>query len=148
MSTRKTVIDQIVTELQTISGIGMVTLDAQAWTETEPKNFPALYVDNPEVQRSRLSFNHPSTAVPDREAVMSVEVRGRTFDFAESTQLKADLDSLLDNVETTLVGSTALAALVKDVMPTDDEPDLEVNESYGTFLARYEVTYQYHHSNP
>ncbi len=146
MSSRKTIIDLIKSELETISGIGAVFHDSEAWTEAEPQNLPALYVDNPEVQRNRLTFNSPTTAVPDREAVMLVEIRGRTFDIEGNP--KADLDSLLDNVETTMVNSTALAAQTKDVMPTDDEPDLEVAENYGTFLARYEVTYHYNHENP
>lgn len=144
MSERKTVFDKVVSELQTIDAIGKVTRDQVSFTQASGKDLPALYVENRVVEREYLSFQSPT--LDDMEAAMEVEIRGRVWNIIN--EVESPLDDLLDNVETTLVNSTGLNALVSSVRPPVDEPDIEAADNFGEFATRYEIRYFYNHTNP
>ena len=144
MSERKTVFDKVVTELQTITGIGKVTRDQVSFTQASGKDLPALYVENRVVEREYLSFQSPT--LDDMEAAMEVEIRGRVWNIIN--EVESPLDDLLDNVETTLMNSTGLDAIVASIRPPVDEPDIEAADNFGEFMTRYEVRYFYNHTNP
>tara|TARA_R100000808_G_scaffold502_2_gene2574 strand:- start:23172 stop:23615 length:444 start_codon:yes stop_codon:yes gene_type:complete len=147
MSTKKTVITAIETALKTISGIGDVVQVAEGFTQVDPDEFPNLYIKDEITERERIAFPASSnTNINDMQALLSLEIRGRVFSITD--ELVAPLDSLLENVEKTLVSSTGVSAVVKDIYPVSDVSDEGVQDNFASMSQMYEVQYFYNHANP
>lgn len=147
MSTKKTVLTAIETALKTISGIGDVVQVAEGFTQVDPDEFPNLYIKDEITERERIAFPASSnTHINDMQALLSLEIRGRVFSITD--ELVAPLDSLLENVEKTLVSSTGVSAVVKDIYPVSDISDEGVQDNFASMSQMYEVQYFYNHANP
>tara|TARA_R100000808_G_scaffold1214_3_gene5713 strand:+ start:3015 stop:3449 length:435 start_codon:yes stop_codon:yes gene_type:complete len=144
MSERKTVFDAVVTELEGLAGIGKVTRNQETFTACAGADLPALYVENSVVSRDYLAF--PDASKDDTEALMEVEIRGRVFQINDAVE--APLDSLLDGVETALMSSTSINAVVAAIHPPTDAPDIEAADNFGEFSTTYAISYFYNHKNP
>lgn len=147
MSTKKTVITAVETALKTISGIGDVVQVAEGFTQVDPDEFPNLYIKDEVTERERIAFPASTASnINDMQALLSLEIRGRVFSITD--ELVAPLDSLLENVEKTLVSSTGVSAVVKDIYPVSDVSDEGVQDNFASMSQMYEVQYFYNHANP
>lgn len=147
MSDKKTVLDTIQTALEGVSGVGKVVQLAEGYTQVEGADLPAIYLNDTILERERIAFPASTLAADiDMEALLSLEIRGRVFDIQNQTAVKAD--ELLDSVETMLITSTAVSAVVKDIYPVSDVGDEGVQDNYSHWVQSWEVTYHYNHANP
>lgn len=145
MSAYKDVIDHMVTALQGISGIGLVTTDLDAWNQKNPEDYPCLFVapEKPEVER--LAFLHPTS--PDMLARMNVTIEGNVYSEYES-DIAEKLETLMAESEKALVSNATLAGATTEVVLLSDESLWSVQDRYGLFSATYEVEYFYNHLAP
>lgn len=145
MSAYKDVIDHMVTALQGISGIGLVTTDLDAWNQKNPEDYPCLFVapEKPEVER--LAFLHPTS--PDMLARMNVTIEGNVYSEYES-DIAEKLETLMAESEKVLVSNATLAGATTEVVLLSDESLWSVQDRYGLFSATYEVEYFYNHLAP
>ena len=148
MSTKKkAVLDTIQTVLQGIGGIGKVVQQSEGYTQVEGADLPALYLNDGVVERDRIAFPASTVATYiDMEALLPVEIRCRVFNIENNTATLGD--DLLGSVEDTLIASTAVAAVVKDIYPVSDVGDEGVQDNFSHFVQSWEVVYHYNHANP
>jgi hypothetical protein len=145
MSTRKTVIDAVVT------GLGMSTdifgveraLEPPSWWNEG--NFPGVTLIFRPAEVDRIAFPHATA--DDMEARMPVEVRGYTKD-TKGGNLEAHKAILLDAIETQLKSSTNISAVTMDVEIETVETDRGQLENHGICSVSAVVVYHYNHNSP
>lgn len=143
MSELKTVVDNIETALEAISGIGLITREPKIWAELNPSHYPAIMfqVTKPEVET--IAFWHATAN--DSEATAEVTIQGVVYSQSRST-LESDITDLMSDAETAMYG--LILGDVIDVVLLNDEYDYDRQERYGVFQAVYQVKYLYNHNSP
>lgn len=141
----KQIIDAAVTALSGISGIGLVTQDADVWNGRKIKDYPSLYLDGKVTDTSRLAY--PDATEDDMQAEMSLSIDGEIIEIYPAN-VEATLDALLKSVETTIYSDSALNALVADITRSTIEKATDTTEKYGLFRCEYKINYFYNHLSP
>ena len=146
MSARKTLTDAVVSALQTVTGVGLVTDRPEHWQKTAPQDYPALFVHDEVVNRTRIAYPSTAAAEHDMLAEMELSVEARAFDIKGKPD--ANLDLMLGRVETEMVTNATIAGLTQAVTPVSDETDEMAQKNVDRALARFTLLYTYNHANP
>ena len=143
MSTRKTILDQIVTTLKTVTGVNRVTTEPMTWATWQDEDLKAIYI-NWSVQNSRRAY-FPQTTDMEEELLLTLNgfVKSQYKEDVES-----DIDTLIAGIETALRGDTTLSGLVLDHYKTSVDKFSGLTERIGGYAIQWIVIYQYNKSNP
>ena len=142
---RKQIVDAFNTAIGAITGMGKVTQDMVTWAEANLEDFPLAFVDAQKPEVMRLAYPHPTA--DDMEAEMLVTLNYQTMS-EFGTGKRGDVDALMQDIEQAVVGSAALAALIKDVWLIEDEIDVGSEETRGFGAMLFNIRYHYNHNTP
>jgi len=145
MSKQRQIIDALITPLEAITGVNLVTEDLAVWNNGDPNSYNMLLISPSKPEVERFAFIHPTSE--DMHGVLEITIEGTTYSqYASDT--KTVLDALMVSVEKAIVGSATLNALVIDIMLQNDEYVFDISDNYGLFSAVYTVEYLYNHLAP
>lgn len=144
-STRRTIENAIITALTNITGMALVTQDADVWNGRNTNDYPNLYISMSTTNDEWIS--NPAVSAADRMATMELSIQGETLSQYAST-IETDLDTVEQEVQKAITENAAIEALVVDCELNTRERDQGVQDRYGIFSHGYSVIYLYNHNAP
>lgn len=143
MSTRKSIVDQVITTLKTVSGVNRVTTEPMTWTTWQDADLNSIYV-NWTVQNSRRAY-YPQNKEMEEEILLTITgfVKSQFKEDVES-----DIDTLISGIETALRGDATLEGQVLDHYKTSVDRFTGLTERIGAYTIQWIVTYLYNKNSP
>ena len=145
MSTAKTIVDTIKTQLGTITGVGLVTEDIKIWNGAAEQYYNRLFL-RPVVQAGDW-MTFPSVTAMDREYEMRLLVEG-VISTLYPADIEGELDTLQNEIEIKLLGDTSITAVIDDATLVRYEKDTGFDEAYGLFELEFLIDYTANHNSP
>ena len=142
--------DACVSALLKSTGIKTATQYFREIPEMRTYEYPAVYLIDENTEISPFSIQSTGTA-NDMQAVISLRCHGYVHD---GGNIQARIDTkrtdLCRDIESSLVGSTALAALdtVLLIEPTGIDTDAGFTDNYAMVDVWVDITYIYNHASP
>ena len=143
MSTRKSIVDQVITTLKTVGGVNRVTTEPMTWTTWQDADLNAIYV-NWSVQNARRAY-YPQTADMEEELLLTLT------GFVKShykEDVDSDIDTVISGIETALRGDATLAGYVLDHYKTGVDRFTGLTERIGAYTIQWIVSYMYNKNSP
>lgn len=144
MSTRKTILDAVVSGLNKSTSINYVTQDVEPWWEWKDGRFPGVTIIDAETEINRLAYE--STSADDMEARMTIQCRGFVKDRRNILAVKRT--NLISEIESTLKTSTDISDATADVFVTNIDTDKGMVDNFSVCEVTAEVLYFYNHLSP
>jgi len=144
-STRRTIENAIITALSNITGMALVTQDADVWNGRNTNDYPNIYFSNRTVEDEWIS--NPAVSAADRQATMELTLQGEVLSQYASA-IETDLDTVEQEIQKAITENAAIEALVVDCELDTRERDLGTQDRFGIFSQVYYVVYLYNHNTP
>ena len=145
MSTRKTLVDTIITQLSGISGVNLVTDDPQNWATLADTQHNAIFVKPSTPDSEPIAFPHATAH--DREAEMQIELEA-VVSSQYAADVGADCDTLMTEIEKVMHGNAAIKALTIYTDLEQQDFAFDPADNLGVITAVYAVDYTYNHNSP
>ncbi len=143
MSTQKSIIDAMITALESVTGVNKVTKDVKVWNQADPMSYSTIYITMKKEEGDQVFFRHPTSE--DMHAELEIIIEGQVMEKYE-TDVETAIDTLVKNVEIAINSDSDLDDLLIDIFCEDDEY-IKV-DNYGLFSAIYRADYYYNHLSP
>lgn len=144
-STRKKIVDAILTTLRAVSGIKVVTDDPQVWESLDASKQPRLYLNMGTGTHTRIAYLHDTS--PDMEAEYTVVVEGVVQTRTSST-LDASLDAAISGTEKGFEALTVSGVTIVEALCSTIHYAKDVEGCYGIFRAEFMLKYLFNHLAP
>jgi hypothetical protein len=134
--------DAIVTALDTISSVKVIT------TPDMYSKYPqdlTVFVNTEITDTERLAYPGDPGNSDDMTAQMTVTIDGAVF---HTSKVEDTMFTLMENVDKKVTNTTAVNALVCDIIPQSKVWMIEAVEKQALFTAVYSVEYDYNHLSP
>lgn len=140
-SKRELIVQEIVTQLEAIPSIKMVTREPKSIEELSVRSFPHILVETANEVRENASFGADVRKVSELEILLNIVVHGNNRDEQRNNAIEA-IEAQLD-LDSTL-GGNALDSWLSEVTIR------ELNEAapYGQAVVLYTVRYYYTKGTP
>jgi len=143
MSKQKSIIDAMITALESVEGVNKVTKDVKVWNQADPMAYSTIYISLKKVDGDQVFFKHATA--DDMHAELEITIQGDIREKLESS-VEESIDTLLKNVEIAINSSSTIDGLLVDVYCQSDEY-IKV-DNFGLFSATYCADYYYNHLSP
>ena len=147
MSGRSAIYDAMVTALTAATtAVSYVTRDLEPWWDWGPDKFPAVRVIDQTEAKGPLAY--PDATAQDMEGMVEFGVSGYVRDTATSTGLADKRTALISDIESVIMSSAGVSAVVADIWPVAVETDEGTIENFAWCEVTFRARYFYNHGTP